>query len=170
MTRKITALIPLCTVMLSACGAEQTQTTKASVELNRAASPMTPLMEGKLLFARCKACHTLDQDGKHLVGPNLYDTIGKLAGQKKGFVYSKSMANSGIIWTDDILSEYLANPAAYLPKNRMVFVGLRDETDRQKVILYLKSETMPDFVMPRNNDASNIIPETVLPTINSDTP
>ena len=163
MTRKIIAFLSFLAVSVTACGSQPASSPGGSTppqnppsitapQASPIAPSLTPLMEGKLLFARCKACHTLEQGGKHLVGPNLYDTVGKAAAQKKGFVYSKAMASSGIIWTDENLSEYLASPATYLPKNRMIFVGLRNQSDRDKVILYLKSETMPGFVVPKTEE------------------
>lgn len=36
---------------------------------------------------------------------------------------------------------YLENPKQFIPRNKMPFPGLKSETDRENVILYLKSVT-----------------------------
>lgn len=51
---------------------------------------------GKLLFLRCSSCHTVDPDGAHLVGPNLYAVVGAPAAQKPGFAYSAALQEAGL--------------------------------------------------------------------------
>ena len=48
-----------------------------------------------------------------------------------------AMKEAGITWDDTTLDEYLANPKTYIPKNKMAFIGLKDEQDRADVIAYL---------------------------------
>lgn len=96
---------------------------------------------GAILYKRCRACHTLEQDGRHKVGPNLWNVYGRTAGTREGFNYSKAMAASGIVWTDETLSGYIENPARYMAGNRMSFVGLRKEEDRAALLEYLRAET-----------------------------
>ena len=78
------------------------------------------LERGQKTFRKCKACHTLEKDGKNRVGPNLYGVIGRTAGHKEGFKYSSAMANSGIVWSAEELDKYLTNPRAYVPRNRRI--------------------------------------------------
>ena len=47
------------------------------------------------------------------------------------------MKNSGVTWSNDTLGKYLADPKAFMPGNRMVYPGLRKESDRKAVIDYL---------------------------------
>jgi len=93
---------------------------------------------GAKIFRKCKACHVADSL-KDKTGPHLFQIIGRKAGTAEGFSrYSKALKNSGIIWDEDTLDQYLAAPRKYIPGNRMAFPGLRKEKDRQDVIAYLK--------------------------------
>jgi cytochrome c len=48
---------------------------------------------------------------------------------------------SGIVWADDTLEQYLENPKAFVPGNKMIFVGLKKPEEREDVIAYLKQAT-----------------------------
>lgn len=93
---------------------------------------------GQRVFTQCRTCHQV-QPGRNMVGPSLYGIIGRTAGSVEGFRYSDANANSGIVWTEEVMYEYLENPAQYIPGTIMAFPGLRREQDRVDVIAYLKS-------------------------------
>lgn len=93
---------------------------------------------GQRVFTQCRTCHQV-QPGRNMVGPSLYGIIGREAGSVEGFRYSDANANSGIVWTEEVMYEYLENPAQYIPGTIMAFPGLRREQDRVDVIAYLKS-------------------------------
>ena len=93
--------------------------------------------KGKKIFAKCKACHTLEA-GKNKVGPSLHGIIGRKAGSIEGFSYSDAMKNSGLTWDEATLDKYLTKPKDEVPGNKMMFPGLPKETDRQNLIAYLK--------------------------------
>ena len=48
------------------------------------------LKQGKKVFRKCKSCHTLDNGGRHRIGPNLYGVMGAKIASKDGFAYSKA--------------------------------------------------------------------------------
>src|SRR5688572_28293481 len=55
--------------------------------------------KGEAIFAKCKACHTIDQGGANGIGPNLYAIMGKLIGKSAaGFAYSADLAGKGGTW------------------------------------------------------------------------
>jgi len=97
---------------------------------------------GEKVFKRCVACHTVDEGGRNKVGPNLWNIFGSTAGQRDiGYKYSDAMKASGIVWTEDTMSDYLENPRKAVPKTRMAFPGLKKEEQREAVIEYLESVT-----------------------------
>lgn len=96
---------------------------------------------GARIFRRCQSCHTVDEGGRNMVGPNLHGVFGAEAGAKEGFRYSPAMSESGIVWSAETLDGYLANPREYIPRNRMSFAGLRDEEDRNDLIAWLAVNT-----------------------------
>ena len=99
------------------------------------------LKQGKKVFRKCQSCHTLDNGGRHRIGPNLYGVMGAKIASKDGFAYSKASKASDVIWTDENLDAFLTKPKEFLPGNRMTFVGLKKEEDRKAVIAYLHKVT-----------------------------
>lgn len=96
--------------------------------------------EGKKAFAKCRACHQLDA-GKHAVGPSLKGLFGRKAGTTEGFKYSDAMKNSGVTWNDDTIAQYLADPKGYIKGNKMVFPGIKKESEIADLIAFLKDAT-----------------------------
>jgi cytochrome c len=94
---------------------------------------------GERVFRQCQACHVVDAE-QNRVGPHLVGIFGREAGAVDGFNYSPAMANSGIVWDDDTIGEYLADPRGYIPGNRMAFAGLRNPEQIADVIAYMKSK------------------------------
>ena len=137
-------------LLLTACGGQdssQTNTSSAPISVQTppatqtAAREKTPLERGAKVYKKCKTCHTLEQGGRHKVGPNMWDLYGSTAGTREGFAYSKVMKESGIVWDDKTIDAYIENPRKYMPGNRMTFVGLRKPEDREAVLLYIKANT-----------------------------
>jgi cytochrome c len=69
--------------------------------------------------------------------------VGRKAGTIAGFTYSEANTEAGangLVWTEDNLFKYLENPAAFMPGNKMVFAGVKNESDRRDLIAYLKQQ------------------------------
>jgi len=95
--------------------------------------------KGEKVFRKCKACHTIEKDGKHRVGPNLHGVVGAKAAGKDGYKYSKAMKESGLTWDEATLDKYLTKPKALVKKTKMAFAGIKKDSDRADVIAYLKA-------------------------------
>ena len=78
--------------------------------------------EGEKDFKKCKACHTIASADEVILkggktGPNLYGVIGRQAGSLEGFKYGASIVQAGadgLIWDEDTLVEYIADPKGFL--------------------------------------------------------
>ncbi len=96
--------------------------------------------KGKKVFNKCKACHSIDEK-KNKIGPYLVGIFGRKAGSVEGFKYSSAMKESGIVWDEETLAKYVANPKNVVPGNRMAFAGLKKEADIENLLAYLKEAT-----------------------------
>ena len=95
---------------------------------------------GKKVFNKCKACHVVDAD-KNRVGPHLLGLFGRTAGAVDGFKYSKAMAESGVVWDENTIAEYMKDPRGFIKGNRMAFPGLKKDADVANLIAFLKEAT-----------------------------
>jgi cytochrome c len=111
---------------------------------------------GEAVFKKCRACHQVGAGAKAGVGPAQNNLVGRPAGTFEGFSYSalnKAAGDAGLVWTEENIFEYLADPNAFLKKfltdkgkpdlatgsTKMVF-KLADDQDRKDVIAYLKTQ------------------------------
>jgi cytochrome c len=112
---------------------------------------------GEEVFRKCRACHQVGPEAKVGVGPVQNGVVGRKAGTYEGYSYSplnKAAGEAGLVWTEENIFQYLADPNAFLKKfltekgkaeqatgaTKMVF-KLADEADRKNVIAYLKTQT-----------------------------
>ena len=98
---------------------------------------------GKDVYKVCRACHQVGPGAKNGIGPILNGIVGRKAGTIAGFTYSEANTEAGakgVVWTEDNLLKYLENPAAFMPGNKMVFAGVKNESDRRDLIAYLKQQ------------------------------
>lgn len=95
---------------------------------------------GQRIFAQCRTCHAVEE-GQNKVGPSLHGIFGRTAGTVPNFRYSAANKASGVVWTEEVLFEYLENPREFMPGTNMSFVGLKQPQQRVDVIAYLKANT-----------------------------
>lgn len=101
------------------------------------------LSNGEARFAVCRSCHTLNEGGEDMTGPNLWGIFGRKAGSKAGYSYSDDMKAAGWTWDADHLDKWLTNPKAVLSGTKMTFIGLPNADDRRDVIAFLKVHASP---------------------------
>ena len=98
---------------------------------------------GKTVFRKCMACHS-PEAGVNKIGPSLFGVVGRTPGTLESFAkrYSpamKAFGTDGAVWDEATLDAYLTSPRTTIPKNRMGFPGMKDATQRENVIAYLKT-------------------------------
>lgn len=97
---------------------------------------------GERVFRMCTPCHTSAQGEPNKLGPNLFGMMGKPAGKVAGYRYSNAMmtkAGAGLVWNEDALRAYLADPRAFLPGGSKAFAGIKDEQRMADLIAYLRT-------------------------------
>jgi cytochrome c len=92
---------------------------------------------GEKRFEECATCHST-QAGVNGVGPSLHDVFGRKAGALDDYRYSPAMKRSGITWTPQTLTTFIADPQKEVPNNRMPFAGMPDAAERADLIAYLE--------------------------------
>jgi cytochrome c len=90
-----------------------------------------------LYQARCAACHSLDYNG---VGPTHRGVFGRAAAQAPGFAYSEALKSARLVWNEESLDRWLADPEKVAPGQRMG-VNVPDAKERGDLIAYLKKAT-----------------------------
>lgn len=96
---------------------------------------------GERVFAQCRACHQVGETARNLVGPQLNGLFGRTAGSVAGYAYSAAFKTPEIaakVWSEENFTTYIRNPRAVTPGTRMVFPGLRSDSQIENLIAYLK--------------------------------
>jgi cytochrome c len=96
--------------------------------------------KGKAVFEQCAACHSLDGSGDY-DGPSLKGIIGRKAGSLEDYRYSTAMKRSDVLWDAATLDNYVTDPQAFIPGNRMAFAGIADKAERDDLIAFLTIAT-----------------------------
>jgi cytochrome c len=95
--------------------------------------------QGKAVFKRCALCHKADKGAGNSLGPNLFGIVGRKSASLPDFEYSGPMKASGITWTNDNLSKWVAGPAKMVPGTKMQFPGINSKGDIRDVVAYLNT-------------------------------
>jgi cytochrome c len=94
---------------------------------------------GRALYqVRCSACHSLDYNG---VGPAHRGVFGRAAASASGFAYSAALKSANVVWNEDTLDRWLADPEKVAPGQRMG-VNVPEAKERADLIAYLKSVSL----------------------------
>ncbi|HVM81759.1 MAG TPA: c-type cytochrome [Stellaceae bacterium] len=90
----------------------------------------------KLFDSHCASCHA---SKRQVFGPSLNGVVGRQAGSVAGFPYSDALKKSGVVWTEENLLRWLADPKGMIPQELMPHVAFSDPAERVYVVEYLKS-------------------------------
>ena len=120
---------------------EPAHAAQAGAQQPRSEPDPAAMRRGRILFLQCTACHSLKEGEDHKTGPNLHRVIGAPAAHKPGYAYTDSLKESGIVWSRQNLSLFLADPYELVPGTAMVFIGIERGADRAALLDYLEQET-----------------------------
>jgi cytochrome c len=93
---------------------------------------------GEQSFKKCFPCHSIGEGAKNKVGPELNGLDGRHSGSAPAYNYSDANKNSGIVWGEATFKEYIKDPRAKIPGTKMVFPGVKNETEIGNLWAYLK--------------------------------
>jgi cytochrome c len=93
---------------------------------------------GAKSFNKCLPCHAVGEGARNKVGPELNGLDGRHSGTVQGYSYTAANKNSGIVWNEATFREYIANPRAKIPGTKMIFAGIKNETEIGNLWAYLK--------------------------------
>jgi cytochrome c len=103
-----------------------------------AAAPAQDLAAGATSFKKCVSCHDVGETAKNKVGPLLNGLEGRKSGTIAGYNYSDANKNSGITWNEASFLEYIKDPKAKIPNTKMVFAGIKNETEAKNLWAHLR--------------------------------
>jgi cytochrome c len=92
---------------------------------------------GKTSFNKCLACHSIGEDAKNKVGPELNGLDGRKSGTAPDYNYSDANKNSGITWNEAQFKEYIKDPRAKVPGTKMAFAGIKNENEVNNLWAYV---------------------------------
>ena len=104
--------------------------------------------EGKKVFKKCVACHSIAKGGKNKIGPALYNVVGRKIAGVADYKYSKAFIAYEKEWTFEELNGFLIKPAKWIAGTKMAYAGLKKEEDRASVIKYLNENSDSPLTLP----------------------
>ena len=93
---------------------------------------------GEKIFNQCRTCHQIGETAKNAVGPQLNGIFGRKAGTAEGYSYSAAYKSLDKVWSPENFTVYIKDPRGVTPGTKMVFPGLKDETQINNLIAFLK--------------------------------
>ena len=96
---------------------------------------------GAVVFKQCAACHNIEKDGGNgTLGPNIFGVVGRKAASAPNFAYSGPFKNSGIVWTEDKLKQWVLAPQKMVPGTKMLLIHPLNAQQADDVVAYLNTK------------------------------
>jgi cytochrome c len=96
---------------------------------------------GEAVYSRCLGCHALEYNR---TGPKHCGLLGRRAGAADGYDYSPAMKKSKLLWSEETLDRFLADPLKTVPGTTMTYAGVSDAKERADLVAYLKEQSVSD--------------------------
>ena len=96
-------------------------------------------------FRKCASCHTVEENGRNKIGPNLWNIFNRGTGQAKDYKYSKKFAawsKENPCWTPELMNEWLTKSRNMVKGTKMSFRE-KKEKKRAATIEYLQTMATP---------------------------
>lgn len=108
------------------------------VAVSAGSSLAQDLAAGETAFKKCAVCHDIGETAKNKVGPPLNGIDDRHSGSIAGYNYSDANKKTGITWNEATFLEYIKDPRAKIPGTKMIFPGIKNETEAKALWAYLK--------------------------------
>lgn len=148
-TVQCAAALALCLAALPAFAVELTESQIAgkAVYMGRCIAchePPSPIGLTPDDLARNEAALPADEtESTPSRGPSLVGLVGRRAGSLSGYEYSDAMKQADVVWTTDSLRQFLLAPAAFVPRTKMHFIGMKRAGEMEPLLDYLQAVTAP---------------------------
>jgi cytochrome c len=131
----------------NASSSEESEISKSTNSTDTVSGDILVLMtsvsaaEGKKIFKKCTACHSIAKSGGNKIGPALWGVLGRKAGSISGYKYSKAMVLYGKLWSFEEMNGFLTKPKEWVKGTKMSFAGLKNSKERASLILYMNENS-----------------------------
>lgn len=88
----------------------------------------------------CRTCHSTDE-GDNRLGPSLHGIVGREAGSVEGYKFSAALAKADLVWDEETLDAFIADPASVVQGNEMrPYGGITDPETRAAIVGFLAGQ------------------------------
>jgi len=94
---------------------------------------------GAIVSGQCSSCHSLTEGAPSGIGPNLWGVLGRRVATASGYSYSSALQRVGGVWTPERLREFVRNPSAFAPGNRMLTATTYSDQQLDDLLYYLQT-------------------------------
>jgi len=148
-------------------GEEEEESLPAIATLLASADPAA----GEGQSRTCAACHSFEQDGQNMVGPPLWDIVGREIASVDGFNYSGALQEYAAevgTWGYEALNGFIHAPRDWVQGTSMSYQGVKDHEDRADLIAWMRTlsdepEPLPEPPAEETAAAGDGAPEEAAP-------